>query len=94
VVRNKINSKINITAQKKVTLSPGRHKVVILDEVDRCALVAGLRKAGWEVITGEARRGKVGRGKSGRQKRCGGREGWREWGTGDDPDPSTFRKDH
>jgi len=32
VVRNKIK----MFAQKKVTLPPGRHKVVILDEADRC----------------------------------------------------------
>lgn len=32
VVRNKIKS----FAQKKVTLPPGRHKIVILDEADRC----------------------------------------------------------
>ena len=31
VVRNKIKA----FAQKKVTLPPGRHKVVILDEADR-----------------------------------------------------------
>jgi replication factor C subunit 2/4 len=33
VVRNKIK----MFAQKKVTLPPGRHKIVILDEADRCA---------------------------------------------------------
>jgi len=33
VVRNKIKS----FAQKKVTLPPGRHKIIILDEADRCA---------------------------------------------------------
>jgi replication factor C subunit 2/4 len=32
VVRNKIKA----FAQKKVTLPPGRHKIVILDEADRC----------------------------------------------------------
>lgn len=32
VVRNKIK----MFAQKKVTLPPGRHKIVILDEADRC----------------------------------------------------------
>lgn len=31
VVRNKIK----MFAQKKVTLPPGRHKIVILDEADR-----------------------------------------------------------
>jgi replication factor C subunit 2/4 len=31
VVRNKIKT----FAQKKVTLPPGRHKIVILDEADR-----------------------------------------------------------
>ena len=31
VVRNKIKA----FAQKKVTLPPGRHKIVILDEADR-----------------------------------------------------------
>lgn len=34
VVRNKIKT----FAQKKVTLPPGRHKIVILDEADRCLL--------------------------------------------------------
>ena len=33
VVRNKIKA----FAQKKVTLPPGRHKIVILDEADRYA---------------------------------------------------------
>jgi hypothetical protein len=33
VVRNKIKQ----FAQKKVTLPPGRHKIVILDEADRYA---------------------------------------------------------
>lgn len=32
VVRNRIKG----FAQKKVTLPPGRHKIVILDEADRC----------------------------------------------------------
>ena len=41
VVRNKIK----MFAQKKVTLPPGRHKVVILDEADRCAL--GSASTGW-----------------------------------------------
>ena len=31
VVRNKIK----VFAQKKVTLPPGRHKIIILDEADR-----------------------------------------------------------
>lgn len=34
VVRNKIK----MFAQKKVTLPPGRHKIVILDEADRCGV--------------------------------------------------------
>jgi replication factor C subunit 2/4 len=34
VVRNKIK----MFAQKKVTLPPGRHKIVILDEADRLVL--------------------------------------------------------
>lgn len=34
VVRNRIKG----FAQKKVTLSPGRHKIVILDEADRYAM--------------------------------------------------------
>ena len=34
VVRNKIKA----FAQKKVTLPPGRHKIVILDEADRYAV--------------------------------------------------------
>ena len=38
VVRNKIK----MFAQKKVTLPPGRHKVVILDEADRCPLTRRL----------------------------------------------------
>ena len=32
-----VRNKIKMFAQKKVTLPPGRHKVVILDEADRCA---------------------------------------------------------
>lgn len=36
VVRNKIK----MFAQKKVTLPPGRHKVVILDEADRLVLLS------------------------------------------------------
>jgi hypothetical protein len=39
VVRNKIK----MFAQKKVTLPPGRHKIVILDEADRWACVAAVR---------------------------------------------------
>jgi DNA polymerase III delta prime subunit len=35
VVRNKIK----MFAQKKVTLPPGRHKIVILDEADRCVML-------------------------------------------------------
>lgn len=34
VVRNKIK----VFAQKKVTLPPGRHKIIILDEADRYAI--------------------------------------------------------
>ena len=55
VVRNKIKS----FAQKKVTLPPGRHKVIILDEADRyasyicsqgvskssCSMTAGAQQA-------------------------------------------------
>ena len=55
VVRNKIKS----FAQKKVTLPPGRHKIVILDEADRqlmqfmilntfllfCSMTAGAQQA-------------------------------------------------
>lgn len=37
VVRNKIK----MFAQKKVTLPPGRHKIVILDEADRCGGAGG-----------------------------------------------------
>jgi DNA polymerase III delta prime subunit len=36
VVRNKIKS----FAQKKVTLPPGRHKIIILDEADRLGCIA------------------------------------------------------
>ena len=32
-----VRNKIKMFAQKKVTLPPGRHKVVILDEADRFA---------------------------------------------------------
>lgn len=35
-MRNKIKS----FAQRKVTLPPGRHKIVILDEADSCVFVA------------------------------------------------------
>jgi hypothetical protein len=38
VVRNKIKA----FAQKKVTLPPGRHKIIILDEADRCAVLSPL----------------------------------------------------
>ena len=39
VVRNRIKG----FAQKKVTLPPGRHKLVILDEADRyCRSISGL----------------------------------------------------
>ena len=45
VVRNKIK----MFAQKKTTLPPGRHKIVILDEADRCLPLfthsVGLSKA-------------------------------------------------
>lgn len=34
VVRNKIK----MFAQQKVTLPKGRHKIIILDEADRCGL--------------------------------------------------------
>jgi len=37
VVRNKIK----MFAQKKVTLPPGRHKIVLLDEADRYSRVPG-----------------------------------------------------
>lgn len=40
VVRNRIKG----FAQKKVTLPAGRHKVVILDEADRCVLPFPSRK--------------------------------------------------
>ena len=33
-----MRNKIKMFAQKKVTLPPGRHKVVILDEADRYML--------------------------------------------------------
>lgn len=38
VVRNKIKG----FAQKKVTLPPGRHKIVILDEADRCVSLSHI----------------------------------------------------
>lgn len=37
VVRNRIKG----FAQKKVTLPPGRHKIIILDEADRYAVTFG-----------------------------------------------------
>lgn len=41
-----VRNKIKMFAQKKVTLPPGRHKVIILDEADRypplCSDVCGL----------------------------------------------------
>jgi hypothetical protein len=33
-----VRNKIKMFAQKKVTLPPGRHKIVILDEADRSVL--------------------------------------------------------
>jgi DNA polymerase III delta prime subunit len=41
VVRNKIK----VFAQKKVTLPPGRHKIIILDEADRSAVRFQNRKS-------------------------------------------------
>lgn len=38
VVRNRIKG----FAQKKVTLPPGRHKIIILDEADRWAVIWDL----------------------------------------------------
>jgi replication factor C subunit 2/4 len=32
---NVVRNKIKMFAQKKVTLPPGRHKIIILDEADR-----------------------------------------------------------
>lgn len=32
-----VRNKIKMFAQKKVTLAKGRHKIIILDEADRCA---------------------------------------------------------
>lgn len=32
-----MRNKIKMFAQKKVTMPPGRHKIVLLDEADRCA---------------------------------------------------------
>ncbi|PPR91609.1 hypothetical protein GOBAR_AA29083 [Gossypium barbadense] len=47
VVRNKIK----MFAQKKVTLPPGRHKIIILDEADsRCALVRFSRLYDQEIL--------------------------------------------
>ena len=40
VVRNKIK----MFAQQKVTLPKGRHKIIILDEADRCGLEMGVPK--------------------------------------------------
>lgn len=31
-----MRNKIKVFAQKKVSLPPGRHKIIILDEADRC----------------------------------------------------------
>lgn len=33
-----VRNKVKMFAQQKVTLPPGRHKIIILDEVDRYAL--------------------------------------------------------
>lgn len=33
-----VRGKIKAFAQKKVTLPPGRHKIIILDEADRCVV--------------------------------------------------------
>ena len=35
-----VRNKIKMFAQKKVTLPPGRHKIVILDEADRYVTAA------------------------------------------------------
>lgn len=43
VVRNRIKG----FAQKKVTLPPGRHKLVILDEADRYVLDNELYRLSW-----------------------------------------------
>ena len=32
-----VREKIKMFAQKKVTLPPGKHKIIVLDEADRCA---------------------------------------------------------
>jgi hypothetical protein len=40
-----VRNKIKMFAQKKVTLPPGRHKVIILDEADRCAWSRPLQPA-------------------------------------------------
>lgn len=34
-----MRNKIKMFAQKKVTLPPGRHKIIILDEADRLVVV-------------------------------------------------------
>ena len=57
VVRNKIKA----FAQKKVTLPPGRHKIVILDEADR------LMELGFEVSIKGIIKGLDGRRKLARQ---------------------------
>jgi replication factor C subunit 2/4 len=43
VVRNKIK----MFAQQKVTLPPGRQKIIILDEADRCGGAGGQGVGGW-----------------------------------------------
>lgn len=35
---DEVRNKIKVCSQKKVTLPPGRHKIVLLDEADRCCL--------------------------------------------------------
>ncbi|ELU40509.1 replication factor C subunit 4 [Rhizoctonia solani AG-1 IA] len=40
-----VRGKIKAFAQKKVTLPPGRHKIVILDEADRWVMTTGAQQA-------------------------------------------------
>ena len=47
-----VRSKIKMFAQKKVTLPPGRHKLIILDEVRRECGVLSVERGAWSVERG------------------------------------------
>ena len=45
-----MRNKIKMFAQKKVTLPPGRHKIVILDEADRYSMLFLYQKYDYSVV--------------------------------------------